>query len=169
MGCDAVSLGYWLPTFRRNVPHSLARAEPWKLVLSKRRETPSDTASQPIRPQSSTALQTRFVFVGEKCVFCDEISGVISGFRRDIYGICVLLGYYAASCENPLPTFRENIGPILNCQDPWPLKMGPIRFPETSVKDYHSTRRNTPEEGRTSKCSFHNFQTNFVLQKVNKT
>jgi hypothetical protein len=30
----------------------------------------------------------------------------------------------------------------------WPLKMGPIRCPETSVKDYHSTLRNTPEEHR---------------------
>jgi hypothetical protein len=30
----------------------------------------------------------------------------------------------------------------------WPLKMGPIYCPETSVKDYHSTLRNTPEERR---------------------
>jgi hypothetical protein len=32
--------------------------------------------------------------------------------------------------------------------DLWALKMGPIRCPETSVKDYHSTLRNTPEERR---------------------
>jgi hypothetical protein len=32
----------------------------------------------------------------------------------------------------------------------WSLKMGPIRCPETSVKDYHSTLRNIPEE-----CRFH--------------
>jgi hypothetical protein len=30
-----------------------------------------------------------------------------------------------------------------------PLKMGPIRCPETSVKDYHSTLRNNKEERRT--------------------
>jgi hypothetical protein len=30
----------------------------------------------------------------------------------------------------------------------WSLKMGPIRWPETSVNDYHSTLRNTPEERR---------------------
>jgi hypothetical protein len=30
----------------------------------------------------------------------------------------------------------------------WPLKTGPIRCPETSVKDYDSTLRNTPEERR---------------------
>jgi hypothetical protein len=29
-----------------------------------------------------------------------------------------------------------------------PCKMGPIRCPETSVKDYHSTLRNIPEERR---------------------
>jgi hypothetical protein len=54
--------------------------------------------------------------------------------------ICVRLGYYAASKGNPLPTFRDN--------DPRPLNMGPICYPETSVKDYHSTLRNTPEERR---------------------
>jgi hypothetical protein len=35
--------------------------------------------------------------------------------------------------------------------------MGPIRCPETSVKDYHSTLRNTPEERRSQvqiRCAF---------------
>ena len=35
-----------------------------------------------------------------------------SGFRRDVDDICALLGYYAASHGNSLPTFRDNIGPI---------------------------------------------------------
>jgi hypothetical protein len=30
----------------------------------------------------------------------------------------------------------------------WPLKMGPIRCPETSVKYFHPSLRNTPEESR---------------------
>jgi hypothetical protein len=34
---------------------------------------------------------------------------VISGFRRDVDEICALLGYYAASTGNPLPTFRDNV------------------------------------------------------------
>ena len=34
---------------------------------------------------------------------------MISGFRRDLDEICSLLGYYAASNVNPLPTFRDNI------------------------------------------------------------
>jgi hypothetical protein len=62
----------------------------------------------------------------------------ISGCRRDIDEICALLGYYAPSNGNPLPTFRNNV----------PLKIGPIRCPETTVKDYHSTLRNTPAERR---------------------
>jgi hypothetical protein len=34
---------------------------------------------------------------------------VISGFRRDVDQICALLGYYAASSGNTLPTFQDNI------------------------------------------------------------
>jgi hypothetical protein len=34
---------------------------------------------------------------------------VISGFRRDADEICALLGHYAASNGNPLPTFRDNV------------------------------------------------------------
>jgi hypothetical protein len=34
---------------------------------------------------------------------------VISGFRREVAGDRVLLGYYAASSGNFLPTFRDNL------------------------------------------------------------
>jgi hypothetical protein len=34
---------------------------------------------------------------------------LISGFHRDVYEICALLGYYVASCGNCLPTFRDNV------------------------------------------------------------
>ena len=34
---------------------------------------------------------------------------VISGFRRDVHDICALLGYYTASCGNPLPKFQDNV------------------------------------------------------------
>jgi hypothetical protein len=34
---------------------------------------------------------------------------VISGFRRYVDEICALLGYYTASNDNPLPTFRDNV------------------------------------------------------------
>ena len=34
---------------------------------------------------------------------------LISGLRRGVDEICGLLGYYAASCGNCLPTFRDNV------------------------------------------------------------
>jgi hypothetical protein len=34
---------------------------------------------------------------------------VLSGFRRDVDDICALLGCYAASSDNPLPTFRDKV------------------------------------------------------------
>jgi len=38
----------------------------------------------------------------------------ISCFRREVAGNCVLLGHYAASSGNFLPTFRDNLPvPIL--------------------------------------------------------
>jgi hypothetical protein len=58
-----------------------------------------------------------------------RIGILISGFRRDVDAICALLGYYAA---------RTSLS----------LKMGPIRSPETSVNNYHTTPRNIPEERR---------------------
>jgi hypothetical protein len=39
----------------------------------------------------------------------EEGKNVISGFRRNVDENCVLLGYYAASCGNCLPTFRDNV------------------------------------------------------------
>jgi hypothetical protein len=65
--------------------------------------------------------------------------------------ICDLLGYYAASTSNSVPTFRDNISiPSSRVKtsnwNSWPLKMGPIGCPETSVQNYHSTLCNIPEE-----------------------
>jgi len=41
--------------------------------------------------------------------------------------------------------------------DSWPSKMEPIRCPETSVRNYHYTLRNLPEERR-----FHYFRTLYI-------
>jgi hypothetical protein len=84
---------------------------------------------------------------------------MISGFHRDVDEICVLLGCYAASSGNPLPKFRDNVSVpssrvkksgevVLLHWISWPLKIGLIHCPETSVKDYHSTLHNTAEERR---------------------
>jgi hypothetical protein len=39
----------------------------------------------------------------------EHIFLLISGYRRDVDEICGLLEYYAASCGNCLPTFRDNV------------------------------------------------------------
>jgi hypothetical protein len=63
---------------------------------------------------------------------------------------------------NPLPTFRDNVTvpssranltledgtDTLSRNVGLTLEDGPTRSPETSVKDYHSALRNTPEERR---------------------
>ena len=61
---------------------------------------------------------------------------MISGFRRDVDEICDLLGYYTALCGNYLFSYSES----------WPVRMGPIRCPETSVNNYHTTPCNNPED-----------------------
>jgi hypothetical protein len=43
------------------------------------------------------------------CTCLRRLCTLISGFRRDVDKICALLGYYAASCDNCLPTFRDNV------------------------------------------------------------
>jgi hypothetical protein len=40
-------------------------------------------------------------------------------------------------------TYRSHLQGSL---DSWPLKMGPIRYAETSVNNYHTTPRNIPED-----------------------
>jgi hypothetical protein len=76
---------------------------------------------------------------------------LILGICRDVDEICALLGYYAASCVNYLPTFRDNVSvPSSRVKSPRTLKMGPIRGPETSVNNYHATPRNSPEDRRSN-------------------
>jgi len=70
--------------------------------------------------------------------------------------IYVLLGHHATSSGNFLSTFRDNLSVTLQWpRNPrnhfWisqPLKIGPIRWSETSVKNYHSTPRNVADERR---------------------
>jgi hypothetical protein len=75
-----------------------------------------------------------------------------SGCRRDADETCTLLGYYAASSCNPLPTFRDNLS-VPSSMASCPLKMQYTRCAETSVKDYHSTLRNIAEECRSQTSS----------------
>jgi hypothetical protein len=48
-----------------------------------------------------------------QCIVTEDLNvgrlAMISGFRCNADEICTLLGYYAASNGNPLPTFRSNV------------------------------------------------------------
>jgi hypothetical protein len=44
---------------------------------------------------------------------------------------------------------------IREAKDSWPLKMGPMQCPETSVNNYHTTPCNIPEERRCYSCCPH--------------
>ena len=61
---------------------------------------------------------------------------VISGVRREVDENCALPGCCTASGGNFLPTIQES----------WPLKMGTIGCPETSLRNYHYSLRNNSEE-----------------------
>ena len=54
--------------------------------------------------------------------------------------VCALPEYYAAYSGNSLPQVSVQRWISL------PLKTGPIGCPETSVRNYHSTLRNIPED-----------------------
>jgi len=67
---------------------------------------------------------------------------VISGLRREVDDNCGLLGYYAASSGNLLPTFRDNLSvPSSGVKSPRPLKMGQIGCPVTSVRNKHYSKK----------------------------
>ena len=72
--------------------------------------------------------------------------GEISDFNREVDENCALLGCYSSS------------GVQKRILDPW--KMGPICCPETSVRNYHYSLRNSPEE--------RNVQDFFWLQVMRK-
>jgi hypothetical protein len=58
---------------------------------------------------------------------------------------CARLGCNAASSGNPLPTCRDNVS-VPSSRVKKSTKMGQIRCPEPSVKDYHTTLRYNPAE-----------------------
>jgi hypothetical protein len=86
-----------------------------------------------------------YPFFPSSCLNLQEMNIAVSGFRRDVDEICALLGYYAASSGNPLPTFRDNVSvpsPSVKTSNFLTLGGG------TSIKVYHCTLRNTAAECR---------------------
>ena len=89
---------------------------------------------------------------------------VTPGSRREVDELCALLGYYAAYSGNSLPTFRDNLSvqssKVKKFKMNWPLKMRQMSCLETTVRNYHYTLRNIPEERR-----YHS-STSIVIGKV---
>jgi len=88
-----------------------------------------------------------------------ESEGVIAFHGRYSwcgYENCAPLGLYASSSDNFLATFLNSLSypsseVILTPEDwtdrlSWPLKMGPICCPDTSLRNYPYSLRNMPEE-----------------------
>jgi hypothetical protein len=92
----------------------------------------------------------------------NDLQSVISGFRRYVDEICAFWDLMQHRMVNLYQHFRTTYqshlqgsrSPMLHWTS-WPLKMDLIHCPETSVKVYHSTLRNTPEERRSQvTCKF---------------
>jgi hypothetical protein len=77
----------------------------------------------------------------------DLPTSVISSFHRKVDENCALLGYYAASSGNVLPTFRDNLSvPSLGLKKARPLRMEPVGCSKTWASNYHYLLRNSPEK-----------------------
>jgi hypothetical protein len=74
---------------------------------------------------------------------------MIWGFRREADENCALPSYYAVISGNSLPTFPDSLSVPSSSVDSLPLKMGPIGCLAMSVRNYHYSLRNNPQE-RTS-------------------
>jgi hypothetical protein len=79
---------------------------------------------------------------------------VTSGVRREVDEDCGLLGNYASSSGDFLPTFRDNLSAPFSFLKMGPMsfpvtsKMGPIDCPASSITNCHYLLHGNPEEGR---------------------
>jgi len=72
-----------------------------------------------------------------------------TGFRREVDENCTVLGYYAAFMIIITDVMGQPDGTIFKGQESknyWPFKMGPIGCTKKSLRSYHYTLRNGPEE-----------------------
>jgi hypothetical protein len=59
--------------------------------------------------EDSKILGYEAITLSQKTGIYTKRSSMISGFCLDVDEICALLGYYAVSNGNPLPTFRDDV------------------------------------------------------------
>jgi len=76
----------------------------------------------------------------------------MTGFRRKVYENCILLGYYADSSGNFLPTFRDKLS-VTNFGFLTPEEITD-RSPRNVDKKLYYSLRNDPEERSSEKACF---------------
>ena len=80
---------------------------------------------------------------------------MILSFRCKVDENCALLGYYAASSDNILSTFWDNLSfPSSGVKNP--KQDGTDRFPKMSVRNDHYSMCNNPEEHSSQLTNFTN-------------
>jgi len=73
--------------------------------------------------------------------------GNVDRYNDLLFEVFALLGCYVANSGNTLPTFRYKLSaPNSRFRQSRHLKMGPMVCPKTSVRNYHYSLRNSPEE-----------------------
>jgi hypothetical protein len=86
-------------------------------------------------------------------------TGCLSSFRLEVNENCALLGHYAASVGNSIPTFRDNpsIRParVKDVLGFLTVADGPLGCPATSVRNCHYSTRNGPEESNSRDFFFY--------------
>jgi len=92
----------------------------------------------------NTALNINFVTLA-LFALCGARDLLRNEFNSIMHENCALLGSYAASVANSLPTIRDNVS-IPSSRVKNPLKMGSIVSPETSIRNYQYPLHNNPEE-----------------------
>jgi hypothetical protein len=99
-----------------------------------------------------------------------EIASSISGFRLDVCDICAPMGCYAALSGGSVLAFLHNLSVqssrVKMSWTSWPLKMGRISCQEKSVRNYHPTLRNIPEESRSEVASCQKSITGLSLESL---
>jgi hypothetical protein len=75
---------------------------------------------------------------------------MISSFRRNAGEVCALVGYSAAQNGNYLTTFPNNRSVPSSMINKCNKRTVPIGCPETSVRNYHYSLRNIPEQRKSS-------------------
>jgi hypothetical protein len=124
-------------------------SEVWGLLLYSLRHPTSKTYTlcDLATKSSLRSIVTKTVSINCAHNSVKTILCVISGFRREVAENCALLAYYRASIRSFLQTFRGNRWvPYSGFKKTLDTEDGTTGCPETSVRNYHYSLRNNPEE-----------------------